>query len=91
MRIVLASGAEFEGTYSNGPEPTSCRLTMVQQKKAPNSSDIANGPARREQAAMTFQRKDITEARVISGNAPKNDGRTMNGTARPDTVSLTKY
>ncbi|GAB1312890.1 poly(A)-binding protein binding protein [Madurella fahalii] len=79
VRIVLASGAEFEGTYSNGPEPTSCRLTMVQQKKLPNSSDIANGPARREQTAMTFQRKEITEARVVSGNATKNDGRTTNG------------
>lgn len=79
MRIVLTSGAEFEGTYSNGLEPASCRLTMVQQKKLPNSADISNGLARREQAAMTFQRKDIAEARVISGNIGKNDARSTNG------------
>jgi hypothetical protein len=79
VRIILTSGDEFEGTFSNGPEPTSCRLTMVQQKKLANSADIANGPARREQPAMTFQRKDIADARVVSGNTAKNDGRTTNG------------
>ncbi|KAL2024312.1 hypothetical protein VTK56DRAFT_8794 [Thermocarpiscus australiensis] len=79
VRIVLTSGAEFEGIYSNGPEPTSCRLTMVQQKKLPNSADITNGSARREQPAMTFQRKEIADARVVSGNTTKNDGRAPNG------------
>jgi len=80
VRIVLHNGAEFEGIYNNGPDPTSCRLTMVQQKKLPNSSDAANGPNRREQSTMTFQRKDIAEARVVPGNVNKSDGRATNGT-----------
>ncbi|AEO71777.1 uncharacterized protein THITE_2124615 [Thermothielavioides terrestris NRRL 8126] len=79
VRIVLTSGAEFEGIYSNGPEPTSCRLSMVQQKKLPNSAEISNGPSRREQPVMTFQRKEIAEARVVTGNNAKNDGRSPNG------------
>lgn len=79
MRITLASGAEFEGTYNNGPEPTSCRLTMVSQKKLPNSADIQNGAGRREQPTMSFQRKEITEARVLPGNASKGDGKAING------------
>ncbi|KAL2127780.1 hypothetical protein VTI74DRAFT_10175 [Chaetomium olivicolor] len=78
VRIVLTSGAEFEGIYSNGPEPTSCRLSMVQQKKAPNSADVTNGFNRKEQPTMTFQRKEITEARVVP-NTAKNDGRAPNG------------
>ena len=78
VRIVLTSGAEFEGTYSNGSEPTSCRLSMVQQKKqSNNSADITNGSARRE-STMTIQRKDIADARVVAGNNTKN----MNGTDR---------
>lgn len=79
VRITLASGAEFEGTYNNGADPTTCRLTMVQQKKLPNSADIANGTNRREQATMSFQRKEILEARVIAGNAGKPDGKSLNG------------
>jgi PAB1-binding protein PBP1 len=71
VRIVLTSGAEFEGAYSNGPEPSCCRLSMVQQK------NTTNGP-RREQPAMTIQRKDIADARVVAGNN-KNDGRAPNG------------
>jgi hypothetical protein len=82
---VLTSGAEFEGIYSNGPEPTSCRLSMVQQKKLPNSAEISNGPSRREQPVMTFQRKEIAEARVVTGNNAKNDGRSPNGTPCPPT------
>jgi hypothetical protein len=72
VRIVLTSGAEFEGVYSNGSEPASCRLSMVQQK------NTSNGP-RREQPAMTIQRKDIADARVVAGNNNKNDGRAPNG------------
>ncbi|KAK4153187.1 hypothetical protein C8A00DRAFT_15568 [Chaetomidium leptoderma] len=78
VRIVLTSGAEFEGTYSNGPEPTSCRLSMVQQKKLPSSTDITNGPPRRDQPTMTIQRKEIADARAVSNNT-KNDGRAPNG------------
>lgn len=78
MRITLASGAEFEGIYSNGPELTSCRLGMVSQKKLPNSQDISNGAGRREQATMSFQRKEIVEARVVPGNG-KSDGKVTNG------------
>lgn len=80
VRIVLTSGAEFEGVYGNGPEPTSCRLTSVQQKKLPTSAEITNATNRREQPAMTFQRKDIAEARVVPGNSSKNDSRSLNGT-----------
>ncbi|KAK4236043.1 hypothetical protein C8A03DRAFT_45893 [Achaetomium macrosporum] len=79
VRLVLTSGAEFEGIYSNGSEPTSCRLSMVQQKKLANSAEITNGPPRREQPVMTFQRKEIVEARVVSNNTSKNDGRAPNG------------
>lgn len=79
MRITLSTGAEFEGIYSNGTESTTCRLTMVQQKKLPNSADITNGAKRREQATMSFQRKEITEARVLPGNGGKADGKNMNG------------
>ncbi|KAK0613624.1 hypothetical protein B0T14DRAFT_282548 [Immersiella caudata] len=79
VRITLASGAEFEGTWNNGPEPTSCRLTLVSQKKLPNSADIVNGAGRREQATMSFQRKEITEARVLPGNAGKGDSKVPNG------------
>lgn len=46
---------------------------MVQQK------NITNGP-RREQSAMTIQRKDIADARVVAGSN-KNDGRAPNGTS----------
>ena len=52
---------------------------MVQQKKLPGSAEIANGAGRREQATMTFQRKDITEARALPGNAGKGDGKALNG------------
>ncbi|KAL2167753.1 hypothetical protein VTG60DRAFT_849 [Thermothelomyces hinnuleus] len=79
VRIVLTSGAEFEGTYANGPDPATCRLSMVQQKKPPNSADFTNGSSRREQPTMTIQRKDIADARVLSGNNAKNDGRIPNG------------
>jgi len=79
VRIVLTSGAEFEGIYSNGTDPTSCRLSMVQQKKLPNSTDISNGSSRREQPTMTIQRKEIADARVVAGNNTKNDGKAPNG------------
>ncbi len=46
---------------------------MVQQKKVPNSGDIPNG--RQEQPNMSFQRKDITDARALSGNTGKADGK----------------
>lgn len=77
VRIVLTSGAEFEGTYNNGPEPASCRLSMVQQKKAPNSADTTS--KREQQSTMTIQRKDIADARVVPANNAKNDSRAPNG------------
>ena len=79
MRITLSTGAEFEGIYNNGTEPTTCRLTMVQQKKLPNSADITNGAQRREQSTMSFQRKEITDARVLAGNGGRADGKNLNG------------
>jgi hypothetical protein len=79
VQITLATGAEFEGLVANSPEPGTLRLTMVQQKKLPNSADIANGASRKEQAAMSFQRKEITDARVVSGNSGKADGKAANG------------
>ena len=82
VRLVLASGAELEGIYNNGPEPTTCRLSMVQQKKLPNSADTANGPSRREQPNMTIQRKDIADARAVAGNNGKNDGKAPNGASQ---------
>ncbi|KAJ9149293.1 PAB1-binding protein 1 [Pleurostoma richardsiae] len=78
VRITLATGAEFEGIYANNPsDSSSCYLKMVQQKKLPG--DTANGASKREQPSMSFQRKDITDARVIGGNAAKGDGKTQNG------------
>ncbi|KAL1836156.1 hypothetical protein VTJ49DRAFT_5491 [Mycothermus thermophilus] len=74
VRIVLHSGAEYEGIYSNGPDPASCRLSQVQQKKFPNSPDTTNGSNRRDQSTMTIQRKDIADARVVA--AGKNEGRS---------------
>ncbi len=82
VRLVLTSGAELEGIYNNGPEPTSCRLSMVQQKKLPNPADSGNGSSRREQPNMTIQRKDIADARVVAGNNGKNDGKAPNGAWR---------
>ncbi|KAL2117189.1 hypothetical protein VTJ04DRAFT_9357 [Mycothermus thermophilus] len=75
VRIVLHSGAEFEGIYSNGPDPASCRLSQVQQKK-PSNSTQANG-SNKTQSTMTIQRKDIADARAVA--AGKNEGRSTNG------------
>ena len=88
MRITLSSGAEFEGIFANHPtDSSSCSLKMVQQRKLPNSGDITNGSSRREQANMSFQRKDIADARVISGNAGKPEGKA-NGMLISPLVSL---
>ena len=54
---------------------------MALQKKLPNSVDIANGAGRRVQDTMIFQRKEVTDARVITGNTGKNDGKAPNGMA----------
>ena len=84
VRITLATGAEFEGIYANGADSATCRLTMVTQRKTPNSNDIINGTGRRDQPqAMSFQRKEITEARVMPSNQGKNDNRAPNGTYLP--------
>lgn len=76
--FTLTTGAEFEGIYANNPaDAASCYLRMVQPKKGPNSTDLSNGSARRDN--MSFQRKDIADARVMSNNSGKNDGRSANG------------
>ncbi|KAK1751224.1 hypothetical protein QBC47DRAFT_86388 [Echria macrotheca] len=51
---------------------------MVEQKKLPNSAEI-NGAARREQPMMSFQKKEIVDACVLTGNATKMDGKNPNG------------
>lgn len=78
VHITLAGGAEYEGVYANNPtDPSSCGLKMVQQKKGSTTRDIANGTARG--ANMSFQRKDVTDARVVPNNGGKADNRALNG------------
>ena len=79
MRVILASGVEHEGcVYAHNPtEPSSCHLRMVQQKKF--AGENSNGTPKREQANMSFQRKDASDARVASGNGNRMDGKTQNG------------
>jgi len=62
---------------------------MVQQKKLPNSADISNGANRREQATMSFQKKEIVEARVLPSNAGKPDGKNLNGMLQSKTQAAT--
>ncbi|EOO01885.1 hypothetical protein UCRPA7_2609 [Phaeoacremonium minimum UCRPA7] len=51
---------------------------MVQQK--PTSHDSTNGTNKRDQqSSMSFARKDITDARVVGGNANKIDTKAQNG------------
>ena len=80
VRITLANGSEFEGTYANAQDPNTCRLTTVTQKKLPNSADM-NGASRKEQGTMTFQKKEIVDARpLLVNNIGKSDGKPTNGT-----------
>ncbi|KAK4175634.1 putative PAB1-binding protein [Triangularia setosa] len=53
-------------------------LREGQRKKLPNSAELANG-ARRDQTQMMVQKKDVMDARVVPGNAGKNDGKGANG------------
>ncbi|KAK0674759.1 putative PAB1-binding protein [Cercophora samala] len=53
-------------------------LREGQRKKLPTSSDLANG-ARRDQTQTMAQKKDGMDARVVPGNAGKNDGKGANG------------
>ncbi|KAJ4405413.1 poly(A)-binding protein binding protein [Neurospora sp. IMI 360204] len=79
VRITLASGSEFEGTYANAQDPNTCRLTTVTQKKLPNSAEM-NGAPRKEQGTMTFQKKDIVDAcPLLINNLGKSDGKPTNG------------
>ncbi|KAK4678631.1 poly(A)-binding protein binding protein [Podospora pseudoanserina] len=78
VRVRYSPGAEFSGTCSNDFDSGSFRLTNVLQKKLPNSADLANG-ARRDQTQMMAQKKDVMDARVVPGNAGKNDGKGANG------------
>ena len=71
VRIALSSGAEFEGAFA-GANDSSCSLRMVQQKKLPGGS-VANGN-KREEPNMTFQRKDMSSAAAIGGNAKAQNG-----------------
>jgi hypothetical protein len=79
VRITLASGAQFEGIYNNGSEASSCRLTLASQTKLPGANELANGARGKEPTTMSFQRKEITDARVLPGSAGKGDGKAMNG------------
>lgn len=55
---------------------------MVQQKKLPNSGDMSNGNAKmgREQASMTFQKKDVADVHVMGTALPSRSVRSQNGT-----------
>jgi hypothetical protein len=64
---------------------------MVQQKKLPNAADIANGAARKEQATMSFQRNQITDARVLGNNPAKPDGKNLNGRSFHDSAALVPH
>ena len=79
MLLTLANGSAYEGVYANNPsDPASCILRMVQQK--PTSHDSTNGTNKRDQqSSMSFARKDITDARVVGGNANKIDTKAQNG------------
>lgn len=79
MRLTLVSGAEYEGTYAQGPDSASFRLNRLVQKKLPNSIEV-NGAGRKEPIpTMSFPRKDVTEAVVLPGNSGKAEGRAPNG------------
>ncbi|KAK4228294.1 PAB1-binding protein 1 [Podospora fimiseda] len=80
QRVIIThlNKSEFEGTYASA-DHSSLRLNQVLQKKLPHAVDLANG-AVKQQAPMTFQRKDIADIRVVPGNASnKNDGKIANG------------
>jgi PAB1-binding protein PBP1 len=55
---------------------------MVQQKKLPNSGDMPNGNAKmgREQASMSFQKKDVADVHVMGTALPNRSARSQNGT-----------
>jgi PAB1-binding protein PBP1 len=55
---------------------------MVQQKKLPNSGDMSNGNAKmgREQASMSFQKKDVADVHVMGMALPNRSARSQNGT-----------
>jgi hypothetical protein len=54
---------------------------MVQQKKLSNSGDIPNGNAKmgREQASMSFQKKDVADVHVMGTALPNRSVRSQNG------------
>lgn len=80
MKITLDSGAEFEGTYASGSD-SSYTLRMVQQKKLPNSGDMSNGNTKigREQASVSFQKKDVADIHVMGTALPNRSIRSQNG------------
>ena len=87
VRITLANGSEFEGTYANTQDPNTCRLTSVTQKKLPNSAEM-NGASRKEQGTMTFQKKEIMDARpLLINNLGKLDSKPTNGMDKPLVLS----
>lgn len=87
--LRTSNGAEFEGIYASDPaNPSSCYLRMVQQKKGPNSTETLNGATRRDN--MSFQRKDVVDARTAVNNSSKNDGRSTNGRLTNPLYTLTQ-
>ncbi len=59
---------------------------MVQQKKLPNSGDMSNGNAKmgREQASMSFQKRDVADVHVMGTALPNRSARSQNGTYPPE-------
>jgi hypothetical protein len=80
LKITLDNEAEFEGTYASGSD-SSYTLRMVQQKKLPNSGDMSNGNAKmgREQASMSFPKKDVADIHVMGTALPNRSIRPQNG------------
>jgi len=80
VKITLDSGAEYEGTYSTGSEST-YTLKMVIQKKQGASTEMSNGASKsnREQASMSFPKKDVADVHVTGAALPSRDVRLQNG------------
>jgi PAB1-binding protein PBP1 len=80
VKITLDSGAEYEGTYSTGSESTHT-LKMVTQKKQGASTETSNGSTKlnRDQATMSFSKKDVADVHVTGAALPSRDSRLPNG------------
>lgn len=84
VRIIVTGGVEFEGIFSHLTNFT-CHLRMVQPKKGSSES---NGVNKREYPTMSFQKKDISDARVMGGNSGKADVKQNGKSCRQGKVVL---